>query len=337
MYCLTFKKDRESLELAKNAVKFLKENDLKFVIDKDYSFTVSKKEILQPDFELIIAIGDDHFILKTFRTLGKLQIPVFPIASSQSFLSQANLLNFKHYLNLIKRNKYIIIQRSRLVARFANKVSEIALNDIGLFSSKSASLLKYSLVLNKEPLWTDTSDGILVSTPTGSTGYSMSAGGPIILDEPKILSLTSVSSLEKHSPVIVSDSTKIKITDVKGISPVIVVDGEVRTPINANELIIEKCPYNANFVTFSKEYSIEARLKKRTLKMSTDKLKALPASCKLIYKILLLEGSMTQKELITASMLPERTMRYALDILIANGMIAKRPHFADARQSVYLV
>ena len=331
MYLITSKTDKESAQLAKIAASYLKENRLKYILEKEIAPN------LAVNYEMAIAVGDDRFILETFRKLGKSQTPVFAIGSSQSFLAQANALNLKYYLNLIKKNKYKIFKRSRLVARFDKYTTPIGLNDTGLFSSKSASLLKYSLVLNDEIFWKDSSDGIIVATPTGSTGYSLSAGGPIVLDEPNIFTITSISSLEKHSPLVISDNTKIKIKDVEGINPTIIVDGEIRMPLRNNEITIEKSPYSANFVIFSKEYQLESRLKKRTLNINVDKLKNLPASAKLVYKILAHEGSMTQKDLISASLLPDRTVRYALDLLINRGIIIKQPHFSDARQTVYSV
>jgi len=264
-----------------------------------------------------------------------LQIPLFAAGSSQSFLAQANALNLKHYLNLIRKKKYTIFKRSRLIARFDKITTPIALNDIGLFSSKSASLLKYSLILNNEIFWKDSSDGIVIATPTGSTGYSLSAGGPIVLDEPNIFTITSISSLEKHSPLVVSDSTKIKIKDIEGPNPTLIIDGEVRMPVHSDELIIEKSPYGANFVIFSKEYQLESKLKKRTIRTNIGKLKDLPASAKLVYRILAHEGNMTQKDLIDSSLLPERTIRYALGLLLGKGIITNQPHFRDARQTVY--
>ena len=328
MYLVISKADRQSSELAKIALSYLRENKLKYDFEKE--ITAPKKE-----YELAIAIGDDRFILETFRKLGKSQIPLFAAGSSQSFLAQANALNLKHYLNLIKKKKYTIFKRSRLTARFDKLDTPIALNDIGLFSSKSASLLKYSLALNEDTFWKDSSDGIIIATPTGSTGYSLSAGGPIVLDEPNIFTITSISSLEKHSPLVVSDSTKIKIKDIEGANPTLIIDGEVRMPVHSDELIIEKSPYSANFVNFSKEYQLESRLKKRTIHTNIGKLKDLPASAKLVYRILAHEGNMTQKDLIDASLLPERTVRYALAILMNKGMIDSTPHFSDARQTVY--
>ena len=328
MYLIKFKPDRASAEIAKNAASYLKQNKIKNYVGN---------ELNEKNFELVVAVGDDRFILKTFRMLGKLQIPVFAIASSQSFLAQANALNFKYYFNLIKKTKYEVFKRSRLVARFENATTPIGLNDIGMFSSKSASLLKYSIFLNDELFWKDSSDGIIVSTPTGSTGYSLSAGGPIILDEPNIFALTPISSLEKHSPVVVSDATKIKITDIEGTNPVVIVDGEIRIPVRTSEILIEKSPYYANFIMFSKEYSLESKLKKRNININIGKLKCMPSSSKLIYKILVHEGVMTQKELISASLLPDRTVRYALNILLKAAIITSQPYFTDARQTIYSV
>ena len=335
MYIITSIADKASLELARNAAIALKENKIKFLMAKDLVSAETKKIMNEDECELIVAVGDDHFILRTFQKLGKLQIPVFAIASGQSFLAQANALNFKHYLNLVKKNKYEIFKKSRLVAKFGKFITPIGLNDIGLFSSKSASLLKYSLILNDGVFWKDSSDGLVVATPTGSTGYSLSAGGPIILDGPNILTLTSISSLEKHPSVIVSDNSKIKIADVEGYKPVLVIDGEVRMPVSTKDVVIEKSPYFANFVMFSKEHSLESRLKKRTVNVNLDRLKNMPASAKLVYKILVHEGNMTQKELISVSLLPERTVRYSLAVLTANELITSQPHFTDARQTVY--
>lgn len=335
MYLITSKTDRESLELVKNTAEYLKDSNIRHAVSKEVPLALPKKDLDEGNCELIIAIGDDSFILKTFRRLGKLQTPVFTVASKQSFLAHASTMSFKHYLNLVKKGNYEIFKRSRIVARFANITTPIALNDIGLFSYKSASLLGYSLILNHETFRRDVGDGLVVATPTGSTGYSLSAGGPIILEEPNILALTPVSSMEKHAPLIVSDSAKIRVADIEGYKPILIVDGEVRIPLNAKEVGIEKSAYGANFIIFSKEHQLESKLRKRTMKVSIDSLRNLPASAKLAYKTLVHEGSMTQKELINASLLPERTIRYALNILLEKRLISAQPHFTDARQTVY--
>jgi len=337
MYFLKSKQDSNSVELTKKVINFFKKNKISFCLDENLRLPGNKSDIKSFDPEIIIAIGDDNLMLNTFRELGEKQIPLLGISSSRGFLAQCDAANFQDCLKLLKSDKYTIFKRSRIVAVFNKKTTPIALNDIGLFSSKSASLLRYTLNLNNEKFMTDTSDGIVISTPTGSTGYSFSAGGPVVLDEPSILSITPISSLEKHAPLIISDDTKISITGIQAQSPVVIIDGSIRIPLKDDSLAIEKSKYSANFVQFSKEYSIENKLKKRVAALNVDKIKNLPPSAKLIYKILAYEGSLTQKELINSTFLPERTVRYALELLTKKDLIAKRPYLNDARQTIYSI
>ncbi|MDP3765128.1 MAG: hypothetical protein Q8R04_01315, partial [Nanoarchaeota archaeon] len=236
---------------------------------------------------------------------------------------------------LIEREKYDIQKKSRIVAKFNESQKYPALNDIGLFPAKSASLMRYSLNVDGSQIWKDSADGIIISTPTGSTGYTFSAYGPIILGEPEILSITPIASLEKKTTVIVSDNSSIKIADVQASSPVVIMDGDVRIPLKSGTVEIERSKYDALFVQFSGEYSIEKKLKKRTSVVLSSNIKNLPPSAKLIYKILSYEGDLTQKEIISATNLPERTVRYALELLLGKGLISHRPYLNDARQTVY--
>jgi len=335
MYFIVSKDDINSLELAKKVVSYLKEKKLEYVIDKNTKIPGNKKVINEVSPDFILVAGDDNLILRTFRDIGKKQIPLLGIASEQSFLSQSDAANFQESINLIERKKYDIFKRARIVASFNDRQKYPALNDIGLFSSKSASLLRYTLNLNNEKLWKDNADGLIISTPTGSTGYSFSAHGPIILDEPEILSITPVSSIEKKSSVIISNKTKITITDVQAISPVIIMDGDIRIPLKSDMVEIEKSKYDACFIQFSKDYAIEDKLKKRTVSFTPSRTKNLPPSAKLVYKILSYEDNLTQKEIVNISYLPERTVRYALELLLKKRLITQQPYLNDARQTVY--
>jgi len=337
MYFLKSKQDNNSIELSKKIINFFKKNKIEFSLDENLKIPGNKNNLKNTDPEIIIAVGDDHLILDIFREIDKNEIPLLGIASSQSFLAQCDAINFQDCIKLLQRKKYTIFKRSRIVANFNNKTTPIALNDIGLFSAKSASLLRYTLNLNNEKFMTDTADGIVISTPTGSTGYSFSAGGPVILDEPSIFSITPLSSLEKHSPLIISNNTQVKITDIQGQSPVVIIDGAIRIPLKNDTLKIEKSKYNANFVQFSKEYNVENKLKKKIVVLNIGKIKNLPPSAKLIYKILSYEGSLTQKEIINNTFLPERTVRHALEILTKKNIIVKQPYLNDARQDVYSI
>ena len=335
MFFIISKEDSDSLELAKKVVAYLKKKNLDYVIDRNIKISGNKKSINETNPDVILAIGDDNLILKTFRDLGKRQIPLLGIASMQSFLSQADATNFQKCMDLIEKNKFNILKRARIVAKINDNQTYSALNDIGIFSSKSASLIRYTLNINNEKLWKDSADGLIVSTPTGSTGYSFSAHGPIILDEPEVLSITPISSIEKKSAIIISNKTKIQITDVQAKSPIVIMDGDIRVLLKSDAVEIEKSKYDAYFIEFSKEYAIEDKLKKRTVTLTPSKTKNLPPSAKLVYKILSYEGNLTQKEVINISNLPERTVRYALELLLKKRLITQQPYLNDARQTVY--
>jgi NAD+ kinase len=323
MYFIASSDSKDSLELRKKVVSYLKKKGLKYI--------VGKKIDSNPDY--ILAIGDDNLILETFRGLGKKQVPLLGIASTQSFLAQSDATSFQQHINLIEKKKYKILKRARLVATISNEKYS-ALNDIGIFPAKSASLMRYGLNLNDNQLWKDNADGLIIATPTGSTAYTFSAHGPIILDDPEILSITPISSTEKRTTVIVSNKTKIIISDIQTSSPVVIMDGDIRVPLKNDILEIEKSKYDAYFIEFSKDYSIESKLKKRTAP-ATAETKELPPSAKLVYKILSYEGNLTQKEVINLSNLPERTVRYALELLLKKRLITQQPYLNDARQTVY--
>jgi NAD+ kinase len=333
MYFITSKNDTDSLDLAKKVIEYLKKKKLGFIIDKNTKIPGNKKNIAEISSKYILAIGDDNLILETFRNLGKKQVPLLGIASKQSFLAQSDSASFQQHLNLIEKNKYKILKRARIVATLSNEKYS-ALNDIGIFPSKSASLMRYGLNLNDNQLWKDNADGLIIATPTGSTAYTFSAHGPIILDEPDILSITPISSTEKRTTVIVSNKTKIQITNIQTSSPVVIMDGDIRVPLKNDIVEIEKSKYDAYFIEFSKDYAIESKLKKRTAPITTQT-KNLPPSAKLVYKILSYEGNLTQKEIINLSNLPERTVRYALELLLKKSLITQSPYLNDARQTVY--
>ena len=335
MYYLKSRNDQDSLELAKSVISYLKKKNSAFEIDTDTRISGGKNSIQNTDADCILAIGDDNIVLESFRELGKRQIPLLGIASMQSFLAQSDSALFQQHIDLIEKKRFILQKKSRIVADLNDGQKYSALNDIGIFPAKSASLMRYSLNINSSHLWKDSADGIIVSTPTGSTGYSFSAYGPIILDEPEILSITPIASLEKRTTVVISDKSSIKIADLQATSPMAIMDGDVRVPLKSDFVEIEKSKYDALFIEFSKEYAIEKKMKKRTATLASAHTKDLPPSAKLVFKILSYEGDLTQKEIINATGLPERTVRYALELLLRKGLITQSPYLNDARQTVY--
>ena len=339
-YLVLSGKDGSSLDLCSKVEAYLKERGIDYTAESD--FLVGKEEPA-----VVIAVGDDGLILSTFRKLGRMQVPVLGISTGASVLSEADAENYRSVIDSIQKGEFNIQKRTRIVAIFGGgegnkgdgKETAFALNEIGVFPGRSAEILRYTLGIDGKYSFKDNADGVIVSTPTGSTGYAMSCGGPMVIDEPEILTITPVSSMSKsYSPLVVSNGSRIRISGMHAKSGVCaVIDGTERVTIDADSVEIVRSEFPALFVKPKFSQSIVEKLRKRTFTVDHDLVRSMPASAKLIYKTLAYEGEMTQKEIISETYLPARTARYALEILLRKNMISKKPNLNDVRQTVYSV
>ena len=214
-----------------------------------------------------------------------------------------------------------------------------ALNELVVASSVGTTIMRYGLKVDGELIFRDFADGIIISTPTGSTGYAFSAGGPVISAKSDAFLAIPICSLEHNKPFVVSDSSTIEIVDISSRSKCeIVIDGRHRAEINQDTVTVRRAPTPAKFIRFDKaaHSAVFRKLRSRSLEAVTITKNA-PPSAKYIYRILQYEGPMTQKEVAESSMLPKRTVRSALDYLVKHGLVARQTSLRDTRQSIYLV
>jgi len=324
MYVVKTRNDKSSIELGKRIISVLRKKRLG--VSKEIS-----------DNAIVIAAGDDELILEVIQELGKKQNPILGVALSSSFLAETNMINFKRSIDLIEKKRYQLIKRKRLVGTFEGRKTSNALNDIGVFPSHTAKLIRYDLLIDGELFWKDSADGVIISTPTGATGYGFSAGGPIIVKEPDVFCITPITSLDKsHAPLIVPDSSTIEFANIQSKSSLVAIVDGTRMSLKGNSLKVQLSKYPANFIKFSKTM-LEARLKKQSVSVVAEKVKSLPPSAKLVYKVISIEKEMTQKEIINATYLPDRTVRHALELLEKENIIKSKPFLSDARQMSYSV
>ncbi|MHA1930680.1 MAG: MarR family transcriptional regulator, partial [Candidatus Thorarchaeota archaeon] len=229
-------------------------------------------------------------------------------------------------------------KRTRLVATIQGKDTPPILNDIGIFCKRSATLLRYSLFINDELFWKDGSDGLIISTPTGSTAYSMSVGGPVILHPSEVFSIIPVNSINtSRRPLIIPSDMKIDIRDLSSsVSIEAVLDGQKRLKVGDSPIAVRRAESDAVFVKFDEELLAALRGKLQRKTENYENLQhGLPPSAKLILKVLEYNEELTQKQIIEESMLPPRTVRYALSLLISDGLIKKHTSLRDSRQALY--
>jgi len=285
--------------------------------------------------DCVIVLGGDRGVRNYFHGSYDSDVPVLGISESESsgFLAQIDLKEFSSYINRLKNKKYKIEEVPRIGVKIDGKTVYPVLNDVAVFTSKSATLMEYTLRVNDEEVWHDSSDGVIISTPIGSSAYSMSAGGPVIFQESPVFGIISVNSLNvTRRPLIVSNDSLIEIDDISArLHCEVVLDGIDRYKVDKT---LECTKYTPVKIIRMKMDSTAISALTKKVHLAEDLLK-MPPSSKLLLKILEYEGAMTQKELGTKTMLPDRTVRLALSHLLGKGYLKKKVSIRDARQKIY--
>jgi len=303
---------------------------------------VDDLEKLDKDIDLIITIGGDDIILKTLLYLYDKEIPLLSLYGrrSRGFLYVAGINLFPELLNEIIRRNYIVEDRVRLAIKMGSKTLPPVLNDAVILSKVSGRLIRYSLYINNEFIWRDDADGVIVSTPTGSTAYALSAGGSIIKDA-NVFEIVPINTLiPTHKPIVTSSKNRILICDLTPDEYILILDGQIRIEIDTDKIEFYRSKYRARFIKLrdSTNFSIDKRLVRRMIPSAeADILKDMPPSAKLIYKVLEYEGPLTYRELLIKSGLPARTLRYALNKLLSRGIIIKSHLDRDVRKMIYML
>jgi len=312
---------------AKTIKKILEESEIK-------SFTITKSKSKQAD--CIIVLGGDKGVRNYFHRTFDTVSPVLGISEGEAsgFLAQIDLREFSSYVNVLKKQKYTIEEVPRLGVKIDGKNVYPVLNDVAVFSSKSAILMEHTLRVNGEEVWHDNSDGIIISTPIGSSAYSMSAGGPVLFQDSEVFEIISVNSLDvTRRPIIVSNESTIEIDDIYArLHCEVVLDGLERYKVNKTVECTKFLP-SAKIIRLKKDFTAISALAKKV--HLAEELLSMPPSSKLLLKTLEYEGALTQKDLANKTLLPARTVRLALSHLLEKGYIKKKVSIRDARQKIY--
>ncbi|MEM2143631.1 MAG: MarR family transcriptional regulator [Candidatus Thorarchaeota archaeon] len=294
------------------------------------------------DVDLLLVVGSDRTLLYTLLRLGSREVPILPVASrgQPDFLFDVTADNFSSVADDIVQRRWSVDRRSRIVATISGKQTPPVLNEIGVFAKRSATLITYSLTIDGERVWKDSADGVIVTTPTGSTAYAMSVGGPVILNSARVVAIVPVNSGNPmRRPLIVPDTTRIGVGEISPRTAVeAVLDGQIRRPIRDRAIEIMRSPHDALVVKLTDERvaMLQGKLQRKTQTPESVP-HDLPPSAKLVLKVLEYQDSMTQSEIVEETKLPARTVRHALSTLISEGLVTRRVSLRDSRQSIFAI
>ncbi len=263
-----FKERQDIIEYLKRIVKELLSDGYEIYMDSRYNFLPEnefKYHILDVNsFKgIVIVLGGDGTILKAAKKVNPYSLILGVNFGVRGFLTEINPKDLKRSLEQIKRGEFLIDERIKLEVKYRNKTFE-CLNEVALITSRPAKLCVFKIYLNEIFIDEVQADGILVATPTGSTAYSLSAGGPIIDPRAKVFIINYICPFRLSiRPIIYPHDlyAKIEFTKNNEVENVyLTVDGEILGTIKQGEAIkIKKSERTVKFIRFGKDYYKKVR------------------------------------------------------------------------------
>lgn len=253
---------------------FLNKNEVELVIEKEFLAILYQQEILKKEyktftsyldldesFDLFISIGGDGTILRAITFVRNCGIPVLGInAGRLGFLAKVQKENIELFLESIIHKNFTVSKRTLLSIESkpknnAFKEINFALNEITVSRKDTTSMITVETYLNDEYLTSYWADGLIISTPTGSTGYSLSCGGPVLTPDVKSLVITPIAPHNLNArPLVIPDKTEIRLK-VSGREPqyLVSLDSRIATVDNDTVLIVKKTAFKVNMVEIQDE------------------------------------------------------------------------------------
>jgi NAD+ kinase len=195
--------------------------------------------------DLVIVLGGDGTLLSAARAIGRREIPLFPVnVGGLGFLTAISRDELYPELERAFRGEHRIANRRLLnteVLRGGQVAASFeALNDAVLTKSALARMIDLETYVDEQFVCTYKADGLIVSTPTGSTAYSLSAGGPIIFPKVEAICITPICPhMLTNRPVLVPDTSVIRVHSRGPEESVfLTIDGQVGTPIHEGDTIV---------------------------------------------------------------------------------------------------
>lgn len=251
-----FNRNNVELVIEENFLKILYQEE---IVGRVYK-TFSSHKDLDSSFDILISIGGDGTILRAATYVRDSGIPMLGVnAGRLGFLAKVQKENIESFLKIVLEKKYSISERALLTMDSNPPNSDIeinfAMNEVSVSRKDTTSMITIETFLNGEYLNSYWADGLIISTPTGSTGYSLSCGGPILTPDVKALVITPIAPHNLTArPLVIPDDTEIKLK-VSGREEqyLVSLDSRISFINNNSELIIKKTPFTIKMVEIPEE------------------------------------------------------------------------------------
>ena len=224
-----------------------------------------------PDVECVLVLGGDGTLIRAAREMCQYQVPVLGINMGRlGYLTETEVGDFEESLNFLMGNDAIRVEeRMMLKGAINDSIEDVALNDIVFARSGALRIIQFNVYVNGELLNTYHADGVIVSTPTGSTGYNLSAGGPIVEPTASMIVITPICSHALNtSSIVLSAEDEVMIEVGKGRgnqteTASVSFDGEHNVEVHTGDrIVIRKSENTTKLVKLSSVSFLEILRKK---------------------------------------------------------------------------
>lgn len=255
----------QNIIFVQEIIDYLTKLGLPFAIEKKYGELIKDRVIFACDTfsdfdeirnktEILISLGGDGTILEALTFIKNTQTPILGINFGRlGFLANVGKEQIHQAIDIVARGKYLIDKRSLLELNsnkplFGNM--NFALNEMTIQRKDQSSMITVKTFLNGELLNAYWADGLIISTPTGSTGYSLSCGGPILYPTSGNFVITPVAPHNLNvRPIVVSDDVILSFeVSGRGNSFLCTLDSRFETIDSSYQIAIKKAPFTANLV-----------------------------------------------------------------------------------------
>ena len=248
----------------KTLLQVLEKNKIDFFIESKFYTLLVESNILQNNyksfasfndldssFDIMFTIGGDGTFLRSATHIRDLNIPILGINTGRlGFLAIVAKDLIEESVELVINGDFTIQERTLISVKTEPKTKDFselnfALNEVTIAKKNTTSMIGVKTSLNEEYLTNYWADGIIIATPTGSTGYSLSCNGPVILPDSKNLVITPIAPHNLNArPVVISDETKIELeVNSREKSFLISLDSRVTTVPKETKIFIEKTDF----------------------------------------------------------------------------------------------
>lgn len=279
VYGQNYVKDTSQRALEK-LLDFLLEKEANVLIEQEFlktqnsaiqnSSAIRKFTELDDSFDLLISIGGDGTILRAITYVRDLGIPIVGINTGRlGFLATIQTDEIETALSEIFKGDYKISERSLLSVTTTPKNKDVedtnfALNEIALSRKNTTSMITVNTHLNGEYLTSYWADGLILSTPTGSTGYSLSCGGPVIAPDANNFAITPIAPHNLSArPLIIPDNTTVTLrVDGREDQFLMSLDSRIVTLPNTTTVTLKKADFVIKMVERLNETFLDTLRKK---------------------------------------------------------------------------